>query len=123
MKVTIELSNDSLAALADALAVRLKDVPKPAETPAQGGFVTRTEAARMGVERKALLRAERSGRLEAFRPGRVVVYRRRDIEALVESHKVSLVPGATALPGSGVLPTDPFDQAVRNAAHRRSRRG
>ena len=90
MKVTVELSHDSVAALADALAARLKDAPKLAvETSVPAGFVSRTEAARIGVERKVLIRAERSGRLQAFKPGRVVVYRRRDVEALVEAHAVS----------------------------------
>ncbi len=119
MKVTIELSNDTVAALADALAVRLKVVGKPAETSAPDHFVTRTEATRMGVERRALLRAERSGRLEAFKPGRVVVYRRRDVEVLVESHKVLPGAGAAAIsPESGLLPTDPFDIALRKAKQR-----
>jgi hypothetical protein len=118
MKVTIELSNDSVAALADALAVRLKVVHKPAETSSTE-FVTRAEAARMGLERRALLRAERSGRLAAFKPGRVVLYRRRDVEALVESHKVPPGSGAFAAESeSGPLHTDPFDIALRNAEER-----
>src|SRR5271165_2279732 len=78
----------SVVALADALAVRLSAVPKGGEASATDRFLTRSEATRMGVERRALLRPVRSGRLEAFRPGRVVVYRRRDVEALVESHKI-----------------------------------
>ena len=120
MKVTIELSNDSVAALADALAVRLKVVPKPVETSsAPEHFVTRTDAARMGLERKALLRAERSGRLEAFKPGRVVVYRRRDIEALVESHKVRLHSEAPASPSCETMPTDCFERALHRADRRR----
>jgi hypothetical protein len=102
--------------------VRLKVLPKPPETLTPEHFVTRTDAARMGLERKALLRAERSGRLEAFKPGRVVVYRRRDIEALVESHKVLPRAGAAAIsPASGLLPTDPFDIALRKAKQRSRR--
>jgi hypothetical protein len=116
VKVTIELSTDSVAALADALAVRLKAaVPSPPETPANDRFVTRGEAARMGVERRALLRAERLGRLEAFKPGRVVVYRRRDVEALVVAHKVLPPSEASPRPGSDRLPTDPFDRALHHA--------
>jgi hypothetical protein len=118
MKVTVELSNDSVAALADALAVRLTAVPKGGQASATERFVTRSEATRMGVERRALLRAERSGRLEAFRPGRVVVYRCRDVEALVESHKI--LPEAKASATSSVegLHMDRFERALQNGARR-----
>jgi hypothetical protein len=121
LKVILELSNDSVAALAEALVVRLKDVTKPAPTSAPDRFVTRAEAARMGVERRALLRAERSGKLEAFKPGRVVLYRSRDVEALVESHKVVLLPEASMTPEVGLLPGDGFEKALRNAAKRSHR--
>jgi hypothetical protein len=72
----------------------------------------------MGVERRALLRAERSGRLEAFRPGRVVVYRRRDVEALVESHKILLEAKASATSSVEGLHIDRFERALQNGARR-----
>ncbi|MGA3124787.1 MAG: hypothetical protein ABSF69_28910 [Polyangiaceae bacterium] len=118
MKVTIELSHDSVAALADALAARLKGVPRAAETPVSEGFVSRSEAARIGIERKVLLRAERAGRLQAFRPGRVVMYRRRDVQALVESHPVCLVPEEAASVAREGLPTDGFESALQHAERR-----
>jgi hypothetical protein len=88
VKFTIEVGEASVAALADALAARLRDVLRP---PADGDgapYLTRREARGLGVEGKALLRAERAGDLEAFKPGCVVVYRRADVLALVERAKV-----------------------------------
>ena len=73
----------------------------------------------MGVERRVLLRAERSGRLEAFKPGRVVVYRRRDVEGFVESHKLLIAPDASSSPANDQLPTDSFERALRRADRRR----
>jgi hypothetical protein len=57
MKVTVELSHDNVAAVADALAARLKDAPKAAvETSLPAGFVSCTEATRIGVSIPDLFR-------------------------------------------------------------------
>jgi hypothetical protein len=118
VKFTIEVGEASVAALADALAARLRDVLRP---PADGDgvrYVTRAQARAMGVEMRALLRAERAGELEAFKPGRVVVYRPADVLALVERAKVEQ---PAAREGAEVPPLDPFERAMARADRRRAR--
>ncbi|MGD0679647.1 MAG: hypothetical protein ABSC94_30030 [Polyangiaceae bacterium] len=73
----------------------------------------------MGVERRVLQRAERSGQLEAFKPGRVVMYRRRDIEAFVEAHKVLPGPEPAGSATAELTSADSFERALRHADGRR----
>ncbi|MGD0680043.1 MAG: hypothetical protein ABSC94_32060 [Polyangiaceae bacterium] len=117
MKVTVELSAESLAALADAIATRLKKEPALPDPSAAERFVTRAEATQMGLERRALLRAEHTGRLQAFKPGRVIVYRRRDVEALIEA-SVKVRSVGPERRGSDRLNADRFDKALQNAEGR-----
>lgn len=83
--------------------------------PPADRFITRAEATRMGIERRALVRAERSGSVDAFKPGRVVVYRLRDVERLVESHRVPADP-PDQTPDS--TPIDAFERAIQKAQKR-----
>jgi hypothetical protein len=49
-------------------------------------YVSRKQGAELGVEIRALIRAERAGALVAFKTGRSKVYRLADVVAFVEAH-------------------------------------
>ena len=96
--------------------------------PVQPAYVSRAEARTMGVETRALLRAERAGELPAFRVGRSTVYRLADVVALVAAPPVarstsgqSGLWGPLARPASPAAeePADPWQRAVGRAAKRR----
>lgn len=74
----------------------------------------------MGVELKALHRAEKTGELAAFKPGRAVVYRHVDVVALVERARVA-APEGTPGPANDAEPDDPFERALARADRRSSR--
>ena len=112
----LELPDELLDAIAERLAARLRDVVKAPPAPAALQYVSRREARSMGIELRALLRAERDGSLPAFKPGRHVVYRRADLEALVERARVATPP--SVLPDN-VEPLDAFERARARAAERR----
>jgi hypothetical protein len=117
-----------LASLLEPFAQRIADIvlermgartTGAADPPTSEVFVTRAQARALGVETRALLRAQKSGAIEAFRPGREVLYRRSDVLALVERAKVVL---ESPEPCATVLPTDPFERAIAHAERRASTR-
>jgi hypothetical protein len=115
-----EVPDQLLDAIAERLAAKLRDVVKAPPAPAALQYVSRREARSMGIELRALLRAERDGSLPAFKPGRHVVYRRGDLEVLVERARVATHP---ALLPDNVEPLDVFERArVRAAARKREGR-
>ncbi len=77
-------------------------------------FVTRAAAVRLGAERRVLLRAERAGQLPAFRPGRQTLYRRVDVLALIERHRVE----PEARQDAEVVEVDAFERACALARSR-----
>ena len=115
MKITVDLHEEAVKVLAGAIAEEMRDLLAPAASPVE--YVSREDAGHLGVERKALLRAERAGELPAFRPGKTVLYRRQDVVALIERSRVAPTPAndAQALEG------DPFERAIANAQRRRIR--
>jgi hypothetical protein len=113
MGVKIEIPDELVAALADAVAARLRDVLRPAEA----SFVTRAEAKAMGVETRALVRAAREGRIETFRLGRSATYRRVAVLRLLESAKVQPQPANDC-----AEPEEAFEAAVARAKQRRAQR-
>jgi hypothetical protein len=104
-----EIPDEVVAALADAIAARLPRAAAPASTTAPR-FITRAEAVALGVELKALHRAEKTGELAAFKPGRAVVYRAADVVALVERARVA-APAVASSEAANVIALDPFERA------------
>ena len=116
-----------LALLLEPFAQRIADIvlerigtnsTRPTDPPNSEVFVTRAQARALGIETRALLRAQRSGAIEAFRPGREVVYRRSDVLAVVERAKVV---EASPEPRPAVLRMDPFERAMAHAERRHRR--
>jgi hypothetical protein len=56
--------------------------------PPSPEHVSRAQAVRLGLELKALLRAEQTPDLEAFRLGKRVLYGRGNVDRLVERHRI-----------------------------------
>ncbi len=117
-----------LASLLEPFAQRIADIiierigtssARVADPPKSEVFVSRAQARALGVETRALLRAQRSGALEAFRPGREVLYRRSDVLALIERAKIAR---ESPEPCAAVLATDPFERAIAHAERRASTR-
>jgi hypothetical protein len=115
-----------LAALLEPLVQRIADLVVERLAPGTSSddrddgelYVTRARAKALGVETRALLRAQRSGAIEAFRPGREVLYRRSDVLALIERAKVIERPSVRCAPAPE---DDPFEAAVAHAEQRRRR--
>jgi hypothetical protein len=128
-RLSVDLPRSVLCALLDLLetdpdlrerARQVLGVGVALSTPA---YVTRQQASKMGVEVRALIRAERSGDLQAFKVGRAKVYRLADVEGLVEGHPVA---GAGATRGVAPAPAeaaDPWARAVALAAKRKAAGG
>ena len=114
-KLTLDLSDDGMAKLADAIVSRLREMLAPAALPDER-YLTRAEATQLGVERRALIRAERAGKLRAFKPGRRVMYRRGDVVALVE--RCGTDPAPPRESPRGMDPLDPFERALTSAERR-----
>jgi hypothetical protein len=108
-----------LDAIADRVAERLRGVLAPA--PSVDRFVSRAEARRLGIERRALVAAERSGELAAYRPGKATVYRESELRDWIQRHRVEPKPEATA--DVVELPSDPFERARALARSRSVRKG
>jgi hypothetical protein len=70
------------------------------------------------IELKALLAAERTGLLTAYRPGRHVLYKRVELEAMIEASRIAVREEVLA-PANDAEPDDPFERALAGARHRR----
>src|ERR1019366_10602892 len=112
-----EIPDELVAALADAIASRLpRAAPLPSTTEPR--YLTRREAAReYRVEAKTLLAAERAGSLAAYKPGRHVLYKRVDLERMIEASGVEAREEGPA-PANDAEPADPFDRALARAGRR-----
>jgi hypothetical protein len=112
IKLVLELDDAIVDTLADALAERLRPGLAPAHAPtAAWRLLTRRQAHdELGLEVRALLRAERSGELPSYRFGKAVAYRLGDLQAFVDRHR-AVAPGPTEVTSAEVIELDPFERA------------
>jgi hypothetical protein len=112
---SVELDPESVRVLARAIALELhqQSSPPPREGHDGGGarFITRKEARALGVEERALKRAERAGELASFKLGKRVLYRERDVVAWIESHEVLPDAPVPCVVLDMPVPSDPFEAA------------
>ena len=80
--------------------------------PSAPAYLGRAEARAMGVEVRALLRAERSGGIVAFKVGRRVVCRLADVRQLVEAHAVVPSRAAPTVARTPEEPADAWERAL-----------
>ena len=125
LEVKLTYQPDDVRALAQAIALELRETSEPAPTlppVAEAGqpvFITRRQVVkRFAIDTKTLRAAEKAGQLECFRPGRRVLFRFADVVAFVESHKVA---PAVKEPSDHVVEIDAFERA--RADRRRSGAG
>jgi len=127
----VDLSRPVLLALLDLLEAdpelrqRARRVLLGVDAAGSGqAYVSRAQARAMGVEVKALQRAERSGEIVGFRVGRSTVYRVEDVRKLVEAHPVAAaVAPAAPVANDRSEPADPWERAVSRATRRRATAG
>jgi hypothetical protein len=123
VKVSIDLDVALVRTLALAIARELETSrpASPAPSLGSGRLLTRRQARdELGIEVRALMRAERSGELAAYRFGKAVAYRVGDLEAFVARHRVA-PPVPPAEPSETAVNGDVFDLALARAARRKGR--
>ncbi len=81
-------------------------------------YVSRAQARAMGVETRALIRAERTGELTAYKAGRAKVYRRADVQRFVEAHAASASAPVDHRPAVEDEPDDTWSRALARRARR-----
>jgi hypothetical protein len=97
------------------LAARARRLLGVDEAARQGPeLVSRRQARELGVDERVLVRAERSGQIDAYRAGRRTTYKRGDVLALLERHRVA--PPSEREQDESKL--DPFERAKLRAKRR-----